>query len=574
MNPPNLPMFRLGTVPFIGDYIDVAPSPAFVPAANGEWVYNTASNGQMPIFHAVWTDNRDVRPPLDGNWANYTPPTINGQLPGTSLFDPTQQVAVCYAGNAGSRNQNIYTARIGGGLLVGAPGNAKPLSPTVQRGFVVFAQNQTTVDADVPHDRAGPAAGRPRLVRAVPAAALHGELAAAADHHRRARAGAVHGLAYRLRDVHRPEGAALHRRVGSGAPWAARPSLAAWPGARCSTPTSRTRTSRTRTSRIRTSRTPTSRTPRSTTRTSRTRTSRIPTSRTRTSRTRTSRTPTSRTSGSPTPTSRTSAWRNPDIENPDIENPDIENPDIENPDIENGALSDVTWTVSNIGNTTSAFNVNLFLANAAVPAGLKTQLIVYKIYKTPVLAPNGCDLQTETRNVILYNVPNPNFVTPGQGLPDQNDPADTNATLWLNPGEVGRVTLRVFDEDTSNNITVTNLDGSTASIDPAFNPETAVTAAISAQGVDILDPPGRHRAACGDDDRHQPLLSAAADERPAGRPAVAARCACASGTTPARRCPASRSPSRSTTRPRACCSRARPRPWLTWTASPSSRRSR
>ena len=38
-NPPNLPMFKLGTVPFIGDYIDVAPSPAFVPAANGEWVY-------------------------------------------------------------------------------------------------------------------------------------------------------------------------------------------------------------------------------------------------------------------------------------------------------------------------------------------------------------------------------------------------------------------------------------------------------------------------------------------------------------------------------------------------------
>ena len=58
--------------------------------AGGDWVYNTASNGQIPVFHAVWTDNRDVRPPLDGNWANYTPPTINGQFPGTSLFDPTQ----------------------------------------------------------------------------------------------------------------------------------------------------------------------------------------------------------------------------------------------------------------------------------------------------------------------------------------------------------------------------------------------------------------------------------------------------------------------------------------------------
>ena len=29
-------MFKQGTVPFIGDYIDVAPSPAFVVTAGGE----------------------------------------------------------------------------------------------------------------------------------------------------------------------------------------------------------------------------------------------------------------------------------------------------------------------------------------------------------------------------------------------------------------------------------------------------------------------------------------------------------------------------------------------------------
>ncbi len=182
---------------------------------------------------------------------------------------------------------------------------------------------------------------------------------------------------------------------------------------------------------------------------------------------------------------------NPDIENPDIENPDIENPDIENPDIENGVISDVTWTVTNIGNTTSAFNVNMFLAQRhACPPASRPQLIVYKTYKTPVLDPNGCDLKTETRNILLFNVPNPNFITPGEGLPDQNDPSDTNATLWLNPGEVGRVTLRVYDPNKHDNIIVTNLDGSTASIDPRFNPATVVTSAISAQGVDVLDPVG------------------------------------------------------------------------------------
>ncbi|MCC6988194.1 MAG: hypothetical protein IT181_04310, partial [Acidobacteria bacterium] len=183
---------------------------------------------------------------------------------------------------------------------------------------------------------------------------------------------------------------------------------------------------------------------------------------------------------------------NPDIENPDIENPDIENPDIENPDIENGAMADVTWTVSNIGNTTSAFNVNLFLANAGVPAGVKTQLVVYKTYKTPVLDPNGCDLRTETRNLVMFNVPNPNFITPGEALPTQNDPSDSNATLWLAPGEVGRVTLRVFDDDTSNNLIIQTPKGP-RSIDPAFNPATTVTVGIAGQGVDILDPPGSTR---------------------------------------------------------------------------------
>ena len=78
INPPNLPMFKLGTVPFIGDYIDVTPTPAFVPAPGGRWVYNTAASATFPVFHATWTDNRDVRAPLDGNWANYTPPTIVG----------------------------------------------------------------------------------------------------------------------------------------------------------------------------------------------------------------------------------------------------------------------------------------------------------------------------------------------------------------------------------------------------------------------------------------------------------------------------------------------------------------
>ncbi len=489
VNPPNLPMFRLGTVPFIGDYIDVAPSPAFVPTSGGGWAFNTAAGAEFPVFHAVWTDNRDVRPPLDGNWQNYTPPTINGQLPGTSLFDPSQTVSVCLAGNAGSRNQNIYTARISGGLLVGSPGNAKPMSPTVQRGFVVFAQNQTTVTkrfrmtvlAQPPGGRASfEQFPRPEdaLPWPAPTTVIDVKVPARSTASRTVYATSTDPkaqLAISVLEVELVSGGAVASPLAARAvlnPDIENPDI---------------------------------------------------------------ENPDIENPDIENPDIENAEVYNPDIENPDIENPDIENPDIENPDIENpdienivvanpdienigiatpdienpdienpdiengpiatpdienGTISDVTWTVSNIGNTTSAFNVNVFLAAAGVPSGINTQLIVYKTYKTPVLALDGCTLKTETRNVIQFNVPSPNFVTPGQGLPDQNDPSEKNATLWLNPGEVGRVTLRVYDDNRFDNVTYTNPDGTTASIDPRFDPSTVTTVGISAQGVDVLDPAG------------------------------------------------------------------------------------
>lgn len=155
-----------------------------------------------------------------------------------------------------------------------------------------------------------------------------------------------------------------------------------------------------------------------------------------------------------------------------------------------------------------------------------------------MLDPNGCDLRTETRNQLLFNVPSPNFITPGEGVPAQNDPSGTNATMWLSPGEIGRVTPRVYDDDTSNNLIITNLDGTTASIDPAFNPKTVVTAGISAQGVDVLDPPGATKPpVVTTTGTNLTFLQQPLSALP-GAPIAPAECACARGTTPARCCPA------------------------------------
>ena len=147
-NAPNLPLFGLGTKPFIGDYLDVTLAPSFIANGDGTWRFNTQVSDPAAYFTS-WGDNRDVRPPKDGNWVHYTPPTFAGYT-GTSIYDPTQPVEICSAGQAGMRDQNVYSARVSSGLIVSTPGNNKPLGfvtgidgvrRLIQRTFVVTVTN-------------------------------------------------------------------------------------------------------------------------------------------------------------------------------------------------------------------------------------------------------------------------------------------------------------------------------------------------------------------------------------------------------------------------------------------------
>ncbi len=113
---PNLPLFALGSIPFIGDYIDLGAQ-TIVPDGAGGWQFNQTPPGAA-VAHAVWTDNRDVRPPRDGDWTKYTPI----KPAGPSLYDPTQTTYTCDPMKAGMRNQNIYTSRIMTGRWLGRLG--------------------------------------------------------------------------------------------------------------------------------------------------------------------------------------------------------------------------------------------------------------------------------------------------------------------------------------------------------------------------------------------------------------------------------------------------------------------
>jgi len=117
-------MFLKGTASFIGDYIDVAVRQYKPNLATNTYVFITSATDAQ-IFHPVWTDNRDVRPPADGNWANFTPPGITSAQ--SSIFLSGSTVSPCVTpGNQNDRNQNVYTARLlTQDFEVGALANAK-----------------------------------------------------------------------------------------------------------------------------------------------------------------------------------------------------------------------------------------------------------------------------------------------------------------------------------------------------------------------------------------------------------------------------------------------------------------
>ena len=416
-NPPNLPMFKQGTVPFFGDYIDISPAPSFVPVGRGGWAYNM-SKSAVPVFNAVWTDNRDVRPPANGDWTHYTPPDLNGSTSHISPIDGSTVVCDPSSDNVGSRNQNVYTARITGGLLVGSPENTKPLSSSLQRGFVVFAQNMTNVVKTFRmRVTAQPVGGFASFQQIFTQPVTFIDVVVPA------RSTAARTLYVTSSDEHARVTVEVFEinQAGNGTPTPN--GLSGTVILNADIENADIENADIENADIENADIEN----------------------------------TEVTSADiENATFRSADIENADIENADIENADIENADIENADIENADIenadientpfadaptTDVTWSVTNTGNTTSSFNVNLFLSQAAPAGSVNTQLILHKAYLTPAAA--SCDLKVRSNTVLVANITNPNFVTPTNSIPDPNSPASNNATLLLGPNEKGYITLRI-----------------------------------------------------------------------------------------------------------------------------------
>ena len=452
---PDLPMFEQGTVPFFGDYIDIAAAPSFL-FQSGKWIFNTNSSN-LPVFHAVWTDNRDVVPPSDGKWEHYVPPFSASNPAGSvnpSVFDPTQTVTACQVGmNDGfvaSRNQNIYTSIVAPGLVVGSQGNAKPLgfSPNnpaqlLQRSFTVILRNTTTTPRSFRISVGNqPTLANGQLDPQGQASLLQFSLQTSLDVTINAQSSIARALFVQsanpsasvmvtAQEITAPNGSLVSGGLTGfvtfnpdpNAPQILDPDNFGFTNpAILSAETHNPAIANPAIAN------PTIKNP-------------------------AIANPAIANPAIANPAIANPAIANPavvtslnsTITNPAIANPAIANPAIANPAIANQSVTDATYQVTNAGNTTTSYAVKLF-QKAPLPAGVNLQLILARQYLLPVA--QGCNLLQQIQNVVVANIPNPVF-TPAGSLGDPNlpDPAVTNATLALEPGESGQLVIRANVSD-------------------------------------------------------------------------------------------------------------------------------
>ena len=491
VNPPNLPLFVLGHAPFFGDYIDIAGQ-TFIPttaatasaasSSGSGWAFNTAPL-QAPEYHAVWTDNRDVRPPLDGDWTHYTPVGAGGP----STFDPTKPKPACISGQEGMRNQNVYTSLITQGLLVSSPENSKPLSTTLQRAFVVVVQNFTNFEKSFRLTIANQPPGSPTSGFAsftagknnpgptppagppTPPSPLTTVLDVAIPAHS--------GIARPVFAVSSTKTATITVNVTETTP-SGNDNLSSFvvlnadslvpppvnpDGAPAGTDIATVEVYNPNLSNPNTSNPNTSNGTPIDPNLSNPNTSNPNTSNPNTSN----------------PDIDAPNTSNPNTSNPNTSNPNTSNPNTSNPNLSNQPVSDATYTVSNTGNTSGSYKVKLVGKAPSPDAHL--QLIVNKTYQTPIGF--NCQLMTENQNILQTNINNPVVDPPTSFDPNLTIGADNNATVELAPGESALITVRGYVDLTAmqqivNNIAPVVIAHASNTNDPTNTPTVAAPGGV------------------------------------------------------------------------------------------------
>jgi photosystem II stability/assembly factor-like uncharacterized protein len=490
-NPPNYQLFSTGTLSFHGDYLDVAASPAFVRSADGRWRFNTAASDNA-LFHVTWTDNRDVRPPSDGNWANYAPPTSQ-QL--TQYITPGRPV--CTGGQQpGMRNQNVYTAQLFSGIEVGSPTNAKALDLDVPRAFAVFVKNNTwemrsfrlTIAAQPPN-------GQASFLQFDLLEFLDVTIAPYSTISRQVFINSTDPKAsvlVRIEEIDAPDGTVLPDGMTGSVLLNGDPASSGVVGGE-ETHQPQIENPHIRNWSVNTMAVNPEIDNEDIVNTDIVNPNIVDLD---------SVNPVLINPNVVDPSFFNPHIRNTDPANPNFVNPHIRNPHIRNESPEDLSVTDVEWPVKNAGNTASSFTFTL-LAKEALPEGLYAQLIVYKVHTTPAVAGealaeamgkdiNSCELKQEPHHEILLNIVNPDLVNPHIRNPNLLNPhirnaAIENATFVLGPGEEAIVNLRIIEShEAQTTKAMTTLQGFELPVDVGSFIES-VGAAVTAQSVDSED---------------------------------------------------------------------------------------
>jgi Galactose oxidase, central domain len=482
VDPPNLPMFQLGHVPFFGDYIDIT-SQMFVKDATGNWTFNTAASAGT-IQYASWTTNQDVVPPYDPttnsiDWTKYTPP-ISALNPGDgsnqSIYDPTQTVPNCNQQFTGSRNQNIYSSRITQGLVLSSPQNSKPLSTTLQREFVVNLRNETGLDRSfrltigdgtmATQPPGGYASFTPGMNNPGPPALpptppmpvvmqLDVTVGAHAGISRSVFAVSSNptaSMTVNTVEIDAPGGTAVAGGLSSFLVLNADgtvPPLADPDDAPAGTSIQTleiynpnvTNPNVTNPNVTNPNVTNTNTANPNVTNPNVTNPNVTNPNVTNPNVTNPNVTNPDITDPNVTnPNVTNPNVTNPNVTNPNVTNPNVTNPNVTNPNVTNYPVADSTYTVTNGGNTTSTYQVKLARVGSTT-TDAQLQLLVNK--STPVLNSDNCYLFPQYENTLLANVPNPVSTDLSDlGNSTVNDPSVKNVTFSLAPGETALVTLR------------------------------------------------------------------------------------------------------------------------------------
>jgi hypothetical protein len=406
----NLKLYSGGTQPFMGDYIGTA-GVQYVPAVGGGWIFNgknvDASNAVLRTFQAAWTDNRDA---IVGE-AGDSPATPNSSL---NYVNP-QTCSPADLKYVNSRNANIYTSRVTPGLYLSAVGNTKPTNQ-IERAYAIQVENGTDAPMTVRLSVAAPNGVVASFAQLSTGASQLTEKTITVGKNSSA-AQTVYVSKTTANKPYPPIEVTARELIG-GEPTGQRAAVVLngdptnpmilQPG-NGSEPITGNSPKDTHTPRVENPRVE-NQNPRD--------------------------------MNVKSPRVENPRVENPRVENPRVENTTVETPRVENPRVENSAyenvpFSDITYQVTNDGNTTSTFNLDL--RTSAPTSGYAFQLLGFRAYRLP-MAGADCLLRYTEVPQIVFNLPLDPADLGANGLPPSKQPS-----IVIRPGETVGWTIRAYD---------------------------------------------------------------------------------------------------------------------------------